>query len=200
MASVPGAEAAVAAANAAYYAAFEARDLDAMAEVWERSDRVPVTHPGWPTLHGWARVAGSWDAIFANTAFIQFVLTDEVGARRRRRRRGSRATRTSCRPAAHARAARMSPSCRAGASPRRTCSCYDDGRWRMVLHHGSPGRDRRRANRAEQPTSGYASSALRSAAWSSIALAIAFAARPTNSPPLPVTQSHDAGGGVELAL
>ena len=49
-----------------------------MAEVWERSDRVAVTHPGWPTLHGWARVAGSWDAIFANTAFIQFVLTDEA--------------------------------------------------------------------------------------------------------------------------
>jgi ketosteroid isomerase-like protein len=78
MASVPDPEAAVAAANAAYYAAFEARDLDAMAEVWDRSDRCSVTHPGWPTLHGWARVAGSWDAIFANTAFIQFVLTDEV--------------------------------------------------------------------------------------------------------------------------
>ena len=78
MSSVPGAEATVEAANAAYYAAFEARDLDAMAEVWERSDRVAVTHPGWPTLHGWARVAGSWDAIFANTAFIQFVLTDEA--------------------------------------------------------------------------------------------------------------------------
>ena len=77
MSSVPRAEATVEAANAAYYAAFEARDLDAMAEVWERSDRVAVTHPGWPTLHGWPRVAGSWDAIFANTAFIQFVLTDE---------------------------------------------------------------------------------------------------------------------------
>jgi len=71
-------EAAVAAANSAYYAAFEARDLDQMAEVWERSDRSSVTHPGWPTLRGWARIAGAWDAIFANTAFIQFVLTDEV--------------------------------------------------------------------------------------------------------------------------
>ena len=64
-------------ANAEFYAAFEARDLDRMADVWERSDRATVTHPGWPTLHGWARVAASWEAIFANTPYIQFVLTDE---------------------------------------------------------------------------------------------------------------------------
>jgi ketosteroid isomerase-like protein len=68
---------AVRAANAAFYSAFEAGDLDAMADVWEHSDRVAVTHPGWPTLRGWARVAGSWDAIFRNTPYIQFVLTDE---------------------------------------------------------------------------------------------------------------------------
>ena len=70
---------AVRAANAAFYSAFEAGDLDAMADVWEHSDRIAVTHPGWPTLRGWASVAGSWDAIFRNTPFIQFVLTgDEV--------------------------------------------------------------------------------------------------------------------------
>ncbi len=68
----------VRAANAAYYAAFEALSLDAMSASWEHSDRVSVTHPGWPTLRGWARVAGSWEAIFANTGFIQFVLTDEL--------------------------------------------------------------------------------------------------------------------------
>jgi hypothetical protein len=50
-----------------------------MAEVWEHSDRIAVTHPGWPTLRGWPSVAGSWDAIFRNTPYIQFVLTgDEV--------------------------------------------------------------------------------------------------------------------------
>jgi ketosteroid isomerase-like protein len=68
----------VRAANAAYYAAFEAFDLDAMSAAWEHSDRVSVTHPGWPTLRGWARVIGSWEAIFSNTDYIQFVLTDEV--------------------------------------------------------------------------------------------------------------------------
>jgi ketosteroid isomerase-like protein len=68
----------VRAANSAFYAALEDRDLDAMAEVWEHSDRIVVTHPGWPMLRGWARVAGSWDAIFRNTGYIQFVLTDEL--------------------------------------------------------------------------------------------------------------------------
>jgi ketosteroid isomerase-like protein len=63
--------------NSAFYAALEGRDLDAMAAIWEHSDRVVVTHPGWPMLRGWAKVAGSWDAIFANTGYIQFVLTDE---------------------------------------------------------------------------------------------------------------------------
>ena len=68
---------AVRAANAAFYSAFEAGDLDAMAEVWEHSDRIAVTHPGWPTLRGWPSVAGSWDAIFRNTPYIQFVLTGD---------------------------------------------------------------------------------------------------------------------------
>jgi ketosteroid isomerase-like protein len=68
----------VRAANAAFYAAFEARDLDAMSAVWEHSDRATVTHPGWPPLRGWARILGSWEAIFTNTGYIQFVLTDEV--------------------------------------------------------------------------------------------------------------------------
>ena len=78
MTEVEADEAGVRAANSAFYAALEARDLDAMAEVWEHADRIVVTHPGWPMLRGWARVAGSWDAIFRNTGYIQFVLTDEL--------------------------------------------------------------------------------------------------------------------------
>jgi len=67
----------VRAANAAFYAALETCDLDAMSDVWEHSDRVTVTHPGWPTIRGWAKVSASWSAIFRNTGYIQFVLTDE---------------------------------------------------------------------------------------------------------------------------
>jgi ketosteroid isomerase-like protein len=48
-----------------------------MADVWEQSDRTVVVHPGWPMLRGWAQVAESWAAIFQNTSFIQFVITDE---------------------------------------------------------------------------------------------------------------------------
>jgi ketosteroid isomerase-like protein len=68
---------AVLTANAAFYAALEACDLDAMSEVWEQSERAVVTHPGWPMLRGWASVRESWAAIFRNTNFIRFVLTDE---------------------------------------------------------------------------------------------------------------------------
>ncbi|MEC8068528.1 MAG: nuclear transport factor 2 family protein, partial [Actinomycetota bacterium] len=41
---------AVLAANAAFYDAHESRDLAAMQAVWEHSDRVACTHPGWPIL------------------------------------------------------------------------------------------------------------------------------------------------------
>jgi ketosteroid isomerase-like protein len=117
-------------ANSAFYAALEARDLDAMADVWEHSDRIVVTHPGWPMLRGWARVAGSWDAIFRNTGYIQFVLTDEqvtvigdtawvtldeniLQAAASEELSGSKAT---------------------------TINVFarDEGRWHMVVHHASP--------------------------------------------------------------
>ena len=71
------AEEEVLAANRAFYAAFEARDLDAMGAVWDCSDRATVTHPGWPTLRSWPAVAESWRRIFEHTPYIQFFLTDE---------------------------------------------------------------------------------------------------------------------------
>jgi ketosteroid isomerase-like protein len=68
---------AVLAANRRYYDAFEARDLDAMSDLWERSDRALCTHPGWATLEGWGAVAASFFALFQNGQQIQFVLTRE---------------------------------------------------------------------------------------------------------------------------
>jgi len=70
-------EAEVRSANRRFYEAFEARDLDAMSEVWEHGDRVSCTHPGWRTLHGWGAVAGSWFALFDGPQPLQFILTDE---------------------------------------------------------------------------------------------------------------------------
>ena len=72
-----GDEDAVRATNRAFYEAFEARDLDAMSQVWEHSDRATCTHPGWATLRGWAQVAASFFALFQNGQRLQFILTEE---------------------------------------------------------------------------------------------------------------------------
>ncbi len=71
-------EAAVRRANQAFYEAFEARDIDAMSDCWEHSDRVICTHPGWRTLRGWGAVSGSWFALFDGPSPLQFILTQEV--------------------------------------------------------------------------------------------------------------------------
>ena len=64
-------------ANRRFYDAFEARDLDAMSDVWAHDDRVSCTHPGWRTLHGWGAVSASWFALFGGPQPLQFSLTDE---------------------------------------------------------------------------------------------------------------------------
>jgi ketosteroid isomerase-like protein len=71
---------AVLAANEAFYAAFEARDLDAMSAVWEHSDRVSCVHPGWNVLRGWGAVAASWFALFGGPQHLQFILTNQAAA------------------------------------------------------------------------------------------------------------------------
>ncbi len=71
---------AVQAANTAFYAAFEARDLDAMSKLWEHSDRIVCTHPGWASLRGWGQVAASFFALFQNSQHLQFILTKESAA------------------------------------------------------------------------------------------------------------------------
>lgn len=49
-----------------------------MSEVWEHSDRVVCTHPGWAVLRGWGSVAGSWLALFTGPQHLQFILTNEA--------------------------------------------------------------------------------------------------------------------------
>ena len=68
---------AVAAANAAFYDAFERRDLDAMSDVWEHSDHVTCVHPGWSILAGWGAVSASWFALFDGPQRLQFIVTGE---------------------------------------------------------------------------------------------------------------------------
>jgi ketosteroid isomerase-like protein len=67
----------VMAANSAFYAAFEAGSAGGMLALWEHSDDVSCTHPGWPTLHGWTDVRRSWEGILRHGGAMQFILTDE---------------------------------------------------------------------------------------------------------------------------
>ena len=51
--------------------------MDAMSDLWERSERATCTHPGWATLRGWGPIAASFFALFQGARQMQFVLTQE---------------------------------------------------------------------------------------------------------------------------
>lgn len=116
---------AVLAANDAFYAAFEARDIDAMDAVWEHTERVVCTHPGWPRLRGWGDVRRSWARLFSGPQHLQFVLTtvdvEVVGDAawvhldENLLERGAAGT----------------------VAALNVFRRGDDGRWRMIVHHGS---------------------------------------------------------------
>lgn len=64
------------AAEAAFYAAFEARDLIAMEAVWSAADDTLCIHPMGRALHGWASIARSWEMIFDGIGDARFGLSD----------------------------------------------------------------------------------------------------------------------------
>jgi ketosteroid isomerase-like protein len=66
----------VRAVNDAFYHAFETHNLDALSDLWERSERAMCTHPGWATLRGWGPIASSFVALFQSGQALQFILTD----------------------------------------------------------------------------------------------------------------------------
>jgi ketosteroid isomerase-like protein len=59
-----------------FYAAFEAQDLDRMAECWAQDDEVRCIQPGSDLVTGWPRVSRAWTALFLNSSETQFFLTD----------------------------------------------------------------------------------------------------------------------------
>jgi ketosteroid isomerase-like protein len=63
-------------ANAAYYAAFEAGDLDAMRDLWLDDESTVCVHPGADPVRGTGPVGRSWALVMAHTPYIQFILTD----------------------------------------------------------------------------------------------------------------------------
>ncbi len=66
----------VLAVHAAFYAAFERADYDAMAELWADDDAVVCVHPGSTPIRGRTAVMRSWLALMASAPYIQFFLTD----------------------------------------------------------------------------------------------------------------------------
>lgn len=121
-----GVEAEVRAANRAFYDAFEARDMDAMSDCWEHSDRVVCTHPGWRTLRGWGAVSGSWFALFGGPSPLQFILTQEVVAVN-----GTTAWVTVDENL-------ISTEMGGGTIAALNLFAHDGERWRLIAHHGSP--------------------------------------------------------------
>jgi len=67
---------AVAAANEAFYRAFETLEIKEMEKVWLRASHIKCVHPGWPLLRGWGPIMTSWERIFANTFGMRFTLSD----------------------------------------------------------------------------------------------------------------------------
>ncbi len=70
------AEELVRAANEAFYRALETADLDLMRSLWVRDEGALCVHPAAAPIHGSDAVLRSWALIMANTAYIQFFLTD----------------------------------------------------------------------------------------------------------------------------
>ncbi len=117
---------AVETANQAFYAAHEARDLAAMADIWEHSDRVVCVHPGWPILRGWEHVLQSWAGIFQGPGRSQFILTNESISTQ-----GDTAWVTLDENLVDTN----------GAGTIAATNLYvrnSDGKWKLITHHGSP--------------------------------------------------------------
>ncbi len=115
----------VLAANAAFYQALEAGDLQTMDDTWIHGDDAVCTHPGRTPLCGWAEVRRSWQAIFSSGGNPQIIVTDE-----RVTRRGGVAW-------VSATENMLSGGSTAVATALNVFE-HDGQRWQMVVHHASP--------------------------------------------------------------
>lgn len=64
-------------AAAAFYRAFEAKDIDAMMAAWAEDEEIVCVHPGGPRLVGFDAVRLGWEQIFAGETKLLFRL-DEI--------------------------------------------------------------------------------------------------------------------------
>lgn len=116
------------AAEAAFYAAFEARNLDAMMTVWAHDDSIACIHPLAAPLDGRAAVAAGWRSMFeaAGQFRVQVEVAHEI-------RESSQVIRIVREYLIIGQESEPRPSILATNVYRRET----DG-WHMVLHHASP--------------------------------------------------------------
>lgn len=119
-------------ANQAFYDSFESLDLDRMDAVWDHGDAVYCVHPGAELVAGWGPVRRSWAAIFAGTAYLQFIVTDV-------RARVAGATGVVTCTENMLAGDEGDPSLGAAKAIATNVFTHDTGgAWRMVAHHASP--------------------------------------------------------------
>ncbi|MSP63790.1 MAG: DUF4440 domain-containing protein [Myxococcales bacterium] len=116
-------------ANQAFYRAFESLAIERMDHVWAHDGQVTCVHPGWPLAVGWAEVRATWVTILHNTAEIHFEVADE-----QIEVRGDLAW-VVCVEKLSSRAGGGGGS---GEVLATNVFRREDGRWRLVHHHGSP--------------------------------------------------------------
>ena len=116
------------AAESAFYAAFEARSLDAMMTVWGSDDSIACIHPLAAPLNGRAAVAAGWRSMFeaAGQFRVQIETVHEM-------REAAQVIRIVREYLIIGQEAEPRPPILATNVYRRE----NDG-WRMVLHHASP--------------------------------------------------------------
>jgi ketosteroid isomerase-like protein len=120
----------VLAANRGFYDAFEALDMERMEACWSSRDDVACLHPGGPWQRGWEEVREGWEAIMANTGYIEFEIVDPAVAR--------------VDPVAWVTCTERITTAGAGGSPAvaeiaaTNLFVLDASGWRIAVHHASP--------------------------------------------------------------
>ena len=120
--------------NEAFYAAFNARDVDAMAAVWAEESPCACLHPSSPPIHGRASVLRSWFQILSNPD------TPIVACMRSEMRRYGNTVVVDCYERASGRRDEQRTIAVLAAT---NVFVREDGAWRVAHHHASPvSRDR----------------------------------------------------------
>lgn len=120
----------VLAANRAFYDAFEALDMERMAACWSSAEDIACLHPGGPWQRGWDEVREGWEAIMANTGYIEFEIA------------GAAVTRVD--PVAWVTCSERITTAGAGGTPAvaeiaaTNLFVLETTGWRIALHHASP--------------------------------------------------------------